>query len=221
MVYRCVCTSLEGFVQQLACNYLPHGYWFYVSGIVPESKDGQAVDAKLIDKYGIDVSRTMRSRRKQQELANIHYLRFERLWILAATHGRHEFFAAEEKSIRDIRRQPFFIGGYSITVQRGGFLGKADPEEPTVADNRWRVRVQIARRQFQATKAYLQDLARFATVDTLVRELQSFPYEPYAPVFRQFLALKRAVDKTRKQFGRPPVPDGILRTKRRIVTPFE
>ncbi len=32
MEYRCVATSVAGFVQQLVSCYLPHGYWFYVSG---------------------------------------------------------------------------------------------------------------------------------------------------------------------------------------------
>ena len=35
MEYRCVATSVAGFVQQLVSCYLPHGYWFYVSGIIP------------------------------------------------------------------------------------------------------------------------------------------------------------------------------------------
>ncbi len=33
MEYRCVAGSVAGFVQQLASCYLPHGYWFYVSGV--------------------------------------------------------------------------------------------------------------------------------------------------------------------------------------------
>ena len=45
MFYRAVTPTLEGFIQQLACCYLTHGYWFYVSGFVPEGKDPAAVDA--------------------------------------------------------------------------------------------------------------------------------------------------------------------------------
>jgi hypothetical protein len=29
---RYLATSISGFVQQLAVSYLPHGYWFYVTG---------------------------------------------------------------------------------------------------------------------------------------------------------------------------------------------
>ena len=86
MEYRCVTTSLSGFVQQLACNVLPHGYWFYVMGIVPDAKSPESVDAKLLDKYGIAISRQQRARRKLAGTANLHYLRLGRVWILLATH---------------------------------------------------------------------------------------------------------------------------------------
>ncbi len=53
MEYRYLTTSLEGFVQQLACNILPHGYWFYVRGSIPDGKDPLSIDAKLLDRYGL------------------------------------------------------------------------------------------------------------------------------------------------------------------------
>ena len=51
MQYRAVTTSVEGFVQQIACCYLRHGYWFYVKGRVPDGKLPEAIDQKLIDKW--------------------------------------------------------------------------------------------------------------------------------------------------------------------------
>jgi hypothetical protein len=50
MQYRAVATSVEGFVQQIACCYLRHGYWFYVTGRIPRGKDAEIVDAKLIER---------------------------------------------------------------------------------------------------------------------------------------------------------------------------
>ncbi len=64
MKYRCVAASPTGFVQQLAVQYLAHGYWFYVQGRIPDGKDPLAVDAKLLVKYGIGVSRQSRARPK-------------------------------------------------------------------------------------------------------------------------------------------------------------
>ena len=87
MPYQCVATSVAGFVQQLACNYLPHGYWFYVTGHMPEKKDPRAVDEKLLGKYDIALSRQSRARRKLAGYANLHYLR----------HGRA--FPAKQKPV--------------------------------------------------------------------------------------------------------------------------
>ena len=55
--YRYEAQSIEGFVQQLAVQYVARGYWFYVSGIVPEGKDSRAVAEKLIAKYNIGFTR--------------------------------------------------------------------------------------------------------------------------------------------------------------------
>ena len=119
--YRCETKSVTGFVQQLACCYLPHGYWFYATGRVPYNKDPRAVDQKLIEKYGIGISRQSRARRKQRGLANMHYLRHARFFVLLATHGLHPFFEYEAKTIRDVRRIPIKFSGYSIAYKRGDY----------------------------------------------------------------------------------------------------
>ncbi len=51
MEYQYEVTSIEGLVQLLACNLLPHGYWFYVTGQIPEGKDPRQIDTKLVEKY--------------------------------------------------------------------------------------------------------------------------------------------------------------------------
>ena len=56
MRYRCVATSVKGLVQQIATCYLRHGYWWYVAGRIPEHKDPQHTDRKLIGKYEVDVT---------------------------------------------------------------------------------------------------------------------------------------------------------------------
>ena len=124
MEYRCVATSVGGFVQQLVSCYLPHGYWFYVSGVIPPGKDPADIDEKLLAKYGIGVSRTSRARRKSVGIANVHYIRYYRRFLLLATHGFHPFYDEEAKSIRDVRRIPIRFEGYSISVAKGGFLRK-------------------------------------------------------------------------------------------------
>src|SRR5262245_22370663 len=191
MEYRCEATSVEGFVQQLASNYLPHGYWFYVTGSVPETKEPRSVDRKLIEKYGIGISRQSRARRKASGMANLHYLRFERLFVLLATHGHHQFFEEEEDCIRDVRRIPIQFHGYSVTVKKGQFLLKHSPDEAPIPDGRYRVRVQIGCERYRELKTYFLDMATRHSVERLGRELWGIPFEPYAPVRRQMLNVLR------------------------------
>ena len=48
MQYRSEVVSVAGFVQQIACSYLRHGYWWYVTGRIPVGKDADVIDRKLI-----------------------------------------------------------------------------------------------------------------------------------------------------------------------------
>ena len=215
MRYLCEATSLEGFVQQIACNYLPHGYWFYVTGQVPDGKTARLVDEKLAAKYGIDVSRATRSRRKLAGNANLHYIRHERLFVLLATHGKHSFFEGEKACIRDAREIPIQYGGYSISYRRGGRLRDGRP------DPKWHSHVEIAREPYQDLEAYYLDLARHRKAESIAREFYQFPFEPYAPIRRQLLKLLRKVNRVRKKAGYRLLPPDILPMKRRVVKPFK
>ena len=73
--YRCEASSVEGFIQQLAVSYVKNGYFFYVTGTIPESKDPRETDQKILTQYGIEVSKFTRARRKKAGSANLHYLR--------------------------------------------------------------------------------------------------------------------------------------------------
>lgn len=220
MEYRCVATSLEGFVQQLGSNILPHGYWFYVTGCVPADKDPEAVDRKLIEKYGVAISRQQRARRKLAGQANLHYLRFDRIWVILATHGRHTFFEEEAASIRDVRKVPIHVGGYSLSVKRGHFLKKQREEDEAMPDGRMRVRVQIGRERYRDLRGYLLSIACHRSQDTLAHELRSVPFEPYAPIRRQLLNLLRLINAKRQSAGYARVLPAVLRYRRRITHPF-
>ncbi len=221
MEYRTEATTIEGFIQQLAANYLPHGYWFYVSGQVPIEKNPALVDRKLVMKYGIAISRQQRARRKHAGLANLHYLRYGRTWVLLATKGEHAFFAEEAGGIRDLRKVPLQVGGYSLSVRQGGFLKKQASDEPAVADSKRRVRVQIARERYRDLKGYFLELATRRSAEDLGREFFVVPFEPYAPIRRQLLNLLRLVNAKRQAAGCAKIPPTVLRYQRRIVKPFE
>jgi hypothetical protein len=215
MPYRAVVTSVEGFVQQIACCYLRHGYWFYVLGRVPGDKNPADVDAKLIAKYGIGVSESTRARRKRLGKANLQYLRHERTFVLLATKGEHDFFQAEAQSIRDMRHVPLKYGGYAISYRRGGRTRDGQP------DGKLHAHVEIERRRYLLMKARFLELATHRSAETLALAFYRFPFEPYAPIRRQMLNILRAVNQARKQAGYRPVPTEVLPLKRRIVRPFE
>ncbi len=218
--YRYRTTSLIGLIQQLACCYAPHGYWFYVAGRVPEGKDPLAIDAKLLAKYGVARSRSSRARRKRAGLANLHYLRHDRVFILLATHGRHPFFQCEA-NIRDLRRQAFRHGGYAVSYKRGQYRRKQDRSSRGVRDDKYHVRVRIDRERYAELKAWFLDLALRRTPDQLAAMLYNLPFEPYAPVRQQLLNLLRLVNKKRKAAGLASVPPTCIRYRRRIVKPFD
>jgi len=116
MQYRCVATSPEGLVQQVAVSYLRHGYWFYVSGRIKPGKDPESIDRKLIAKYGIAISERERSRRKRSGVANLQYICYQNWFVILATVGHHPFKQQEKNQIRDCRRVPIKFEGYSMLL---------------------------------------------------------------------------------------------------------
>jgi hypothetical protein len=194
---------------------LRHGYWWYVSGIVPEWKVPTTVDSKLVAKYGIAISESTRRRRKKLGMANLQYLRYDRHFVILATAGRHYFRENEAGAIRDIRRVPIKFHGYSISYRPGGRTrsGELDP--------RWHAHVAIERERYKEIRAHLLDLAAHRSPERLALEFYRLPFEPYAPIRRQFLNLLRAVNRARKAAGFELLPKEILPLRRRIVRPFE
>lgn len=202
-MYPCVCPTVAGFIQQLAVSYIAHGYWFYVTGHVPEGKDPVAVDGKLIDRYDIAMSKWARARRKQTGRASLQYLRHESFFVILATHGEHPFFELESKSIRDARHVPVKYAGYSVSF-RGGHA-----------------HVRIEQGELNRLRAYFLDLAKHRNAEDVAAALARIPFEPYAPVRRQLYELRKAVNRARRESGYSLVPPEALRLRRRIVRPFE
>jgi hypothetical protein len=192
-----------GFVQQLAVAYVGRGYFFYVTGRIPPAKDPECVDVKLIDLYGIDVSKWVRARRKRAGTASIQYLRLERDFVLLATHGVHHFFEREAGRIRDVRREPIKVACYSI-----GYRGSA-------------VRVHIERGIYLSLRAYFSEVSTRRTKEILERELYELPWEPYAPVMGQYLSLYRLINERRGAANLSPLSPLCVPLRRRIYRPFD
>ena len=92
---------MEGLIQQGALSYLRHGYWWYVTGIVPERKEPTEIDHNILSKYDIRKDWRFIAHNKSRGLANLQYIRHGRFYIIMATKGFHEFKDREAKRIRD------------------------------------------------------------------------------------------------------------------------
>ena len=144
--YLCEATTIEGLIQQVALSYLRHGYWWYVTGTVPERKHPAIADYNILSKYNIRKDWRFIAENKQRGLANVQYIRHGRFYIIMATKGWHEFKDREANRIRDARTSPILIprdlayrtadgtgkgrsfDGYAVSYRRGGYLRKT-PED--------------------------------------------------------------------------------------------
>jgi len=215
MQYRCVASSPEGLVQQVAVCYLRHGYWWYVSGRIPKGKDPEAVDRKLIEKYEIALTERQRAYRKKRGLANMQYIRYGHWFLLLATAGHHRFKQDERDQIRDCRRHPIRFEGYSISYRRSGVTPASG------ASPKWHACVRIDRPTYRQLKAFFLDRACHRSVENLASDFARVPYARYAPVRRQLLTLHRAVNDARQRAGFEPLAQSALRLRRQVVRPFQ
>lgn len=203
--YRCEAVSVEGFAQQLAA-YIAVGYWFYVAGQIPERKNPEAVDRKLIDRFDIGISKWARARRKRLGGANVQYLRYGRFFVLVATKGVHRFFQ-DEPRFKDFRRAPLRFKGYFIGCGRGN-------------DGRLHASVRIHIEEYLKLKRYFQERACRLSSERLALGLSRISFAPFARVRRQSLNILRAVNRGRHAAGLEAVPLSALRLRRRIVRVF-
>lgn len=215
LAYRCIATSPEGLVQQVAVSYLRHGYWFYVSGRIKPGKDPAALDRKLIEKYQIAISERERTARKRRGLANMQYIRYQNWFLLLTTEGHHPFKQEERNQLRDCRRVPIKFEGYSISYRRSGVTPKGG------ASPKWHARVAIDPRTYRELKELFLDRACHRSAENLAAEFGRLPYARYAPVRRQLLNLLRAVNSARARTGYEPLPYSVLKLRRAIVRPFD
>lgn len=216
MPYRCEANSPESVVQLIAASYLRHGYYWYVTGTIPERKDPHEIDRKLIHKYRIDVSTWERSHRKKRGLANAQYLRLERWFVLLVTEGHHALKAptskgGEKEQLRDCRRYPIRIAGYSISYRRAGVTAKGETAP------KWHAHVRIDAPTLERITAHFLSIACHRSPENLAGELAQIRFARYAPIRRQLLTLLRKVNDARDRMGFEPLPHSVLALRRKPV----
>ena len=210
--YICEVRSLNALVKQIAVHTLRWGYWWYLTGVIPEGKDPQKIDRKLMDKYKANVSMSTRNRRKHAGLANARYYRLGRQFFLFTTWGESPIWKYEKNNLRCIRRPPrnfekrtgytgkfpfvpLQVGSYSISYKPGGRTrkGRVDPQ--------WHSHVELSRDCYRNLKAEFLELSTKMSTEELGLKFYEMSYEPYAPLYRQLLKIVRDVNKRRHLYG--------------------
>ncbi len=209
MQCACEATGVEGFVQRvvvLAANK----YYYWVSGTIPEDKNPEEVDRRLIEKYGLAISRSKRARQKKRGIASVQYIRLGRSFVLMATEGIHAFWQ-EELERYDLRKNPMRVCGYSISVREDGAARH---------EGVWRERVSVRldkRRYLELRDHYLELARRDLEGETLRDAFFNIPYQPFAPIRRQIGSLRRQVNAKRKLAGLSQVPKTSVRFRKGVV----
>jgi hypothetical protein len=200
--YSAEATSVAGFLQVLSANYLPAGCVFYTQGLLKPHMNATAIDADIIARYDIAISKDARYWRKRQGIAAVHLLRYRLFYLLLASEGRHRFFECEA-NIKDARNSPIHFGDYYITFTAGHSSVRLSPQTE------------------QKLKDHFLDLACVRSAVALAREFHALPYVSYLPVIWQELDILRAVNAKREAAGKGLVAEKCIRRRRRIVRPFD
>src|SRR5262249_113880 len=111
--------------------------------------------------------------------------------------------AMEANRIRDVRREPLKVLGYSVGFRKGAA----------------RVRIEVGR--YLDLRAYFADIATKRSKAVLDRELYELPWGTYAPVRGQYLSLFRLINERRGAANLPSLSSLCVPMKRRIFRPFE
>lgn len=228
----CEVRSLTALVKQIAVHTIRWGYWWYVSGIIPEHKDPRDIDRRLMDKYAANLSESCRYRRKQQGLANTRYYRFGRRFFIFTSLGHSPIWELEKANLRCIRKPPrnfekrtgytgkfpyapLRIGGYSISYKPGGLTSKGE------VDPKWHSHVELHPEAYRKLKATFLELSTKRSADQLGMMFYEVGYEPYKPLLRQLYSIHKQVNQKRRRSGiKDKVPREFVPTRLRPVRVF-
>ena len=209
--YLCEVKSIDAFLAQLV-RYVASGHWFYVRCRIPAGKDPQRVDEKLLRLYDIRRPRWQRKRRHLKDNAGIHYLRYDRLFVILLTKGRHDaFYRDHGDAVLDIRRTALKAFGYSV---RWSYAQ---------TERRWCVHVRLDKENYRQLKTHLVTLCTWPAYrlpEALERRIHNLPYQRYAPVRQQLYTIAKAVNRVRRRAGLAPVDYRCIAPKMRITKVF-
>ena len=178
-----VADSLGWFLSKMAL-YLRYEYFFYSVIEIPEGRDLEKIDQKIIKTYQVSFCRVKRKRRKEKGLSNVIYIRFGHTFILMANEGEHGYFG--EIPFRDFRDEPFHFSGYSIGIKNG------------------KANVIISPKRFKAIKKQVSGIALHNETKVTSYFQRISPFR-FSGVNQQRWKLFREVNKRRKVAGIPQI----------------
>lgn len=178
--------DIHGLVQLISSNYFTQGYYFYTTGRIPEDKDPELIDVKLILKYQTHTARSKNHRRRKAGLACVKYLRCGRIFVLLATRGKSPIF--QQETLKDARSSPLVLWGYSIGVNPQTLKVTTKVHRDTMRKLERRI-LERARWSERSWKAFFW----------------RFPFRPYAGVRTCVFTLLRALNQARKAFRLKPL----------------
>ena len=192
-----IAKNIDGFLAQLV-RLVGHGYYFYFHGELKPSKDPERLDTKLIHEWQLDQPYWKREKRRRGEAPSIWYLRYERQYLLIATHGRnsdgdpHRFFKEYDSTLKDIRKNAIYFCGYSVRYPISKETGRR------------RICVRLDKptyeylRESLCTKAICEQYRDRAVMES---EIASLPYQPYRDVGRQLRIMLKEVNRRRSRYS--------------------
>jgi len=221
---QCETVSDAGFVQQVAQAYIPRGYRYFAVRLIPKSKDPVAVDKKLLELYEVDITKSKRHRRKRAGLSNVRYCRRGHFALLVATPqwvrerrggkevltpkpGGHVFFE-ECPDYRDFRQDALRFGGYEIQAKH------------STRDGKWHASVRIEEQRWRELRGHFREIALRRGREELEQEFRRLPFEPWAPVAKQYRKLLWEIRERRAAAGFSVPSWRCIRMRRRSVQPF-
>jgi hypothetical protein len=218
VAYQYEVKSVRAFVQRIACEVANRGYLFYVTGHIPADRVPEDTDRKLLESYGLSLSKFQRYRRRSRGIASVQYVRHGHFFAMLATAGENGWFEREQwpreirlkrgSRIKDLREESLRYAGYQIALRRSSNTGRNH------------VSVRIQSEEFFGLKAYFVGIACRRSVENLRWEYAHLPFEPYRGVKKQYGEIARAVNAKRKTQGLESVPLSALPARRKVVPTF-
>lgn len=160
---------------------MSRGYFWYCITVLPRKKRDRwhLSDRKLIQKYGSELNKFQRARRKSKGLMNFYYLRWSSLAIIMHTTGDLDPSVQMDDEFKDARKMPLSIQVSDLVklnvYQHGG---------------RWTVR--LAHDTFRGHKAELAEVAKTKNVFRMVETFNRLNgYPAWAGIVNQKHGLAR------------------------------